>query len=310
MKLDHSDKKSTGFALSLLCLALLALPGCGASETGAAYEPTVTMRADALAPGEATVSDDGGANTTNGDTPETQGGTGTLAGQVVFVGQPPQLPQLVPTKDLEVCKPYDNERLIVNPQNKGVKNVFIWIERLPKTVAKTPVPEQPALFDQKACKFVPHAQLLRAKQIIKVLSDDPIAHNTHTYPGRADVFNSTVQKDREGKTQFSYNRAEKSPVRIGCDFHGWMEAWQLPLDHSYAALTDADGRFVLGGTPDQPDSGLPLPTGKYKLQIWHEAAGSGASNNRFLVKNQSVTITADKQEVIEIPYPASRVATN
>jgi hypothetical protein len=309
MNLAHAEYRSTAPAVWLASVALLALSGCNGSETGASYEPTVTMRPDALVAGDASDTDNGQTKAGGDQTPEVQG-LGTLAGQVVFVGQIPQLPQLVPTKDLEVCKPYANQSLIVNPQNKGVKNVFIWIERLPKTVAKTPVPEQAATFDQKACQFVPHAQLLRAKQTIKVLSDDPIAHNTHTYPSRADVFNSTVQKDREGKTQFAYNRAEKSPVRIGCDFHGWMEAWQLPLDHSYAALTDADGRFVLGGTPENPESGLPLPAGKYKLQIWHEAAGSGASNNRFLVKNQSVTITANQQEEIKINYQASRVATN
>ena len=49
-----------------------------------------------------------------------------------------------------------------------------------------------AVFDQKGCRFLPHVVVVRVGQKMLIKSGDPIAHNTHTFPSRNDVFNSTI----------------------------------------------------------------------------------------------------------------------
>ena len=57
------------------------------------------------------------------------GSWGTLKGRFVFDGTPPSTSKLTPTKDLTVCGKHDlfNESLIVNPENKGIQNVVIFM---------------------------------------------------------------------------------------------------------------------------------------------------------------------------------------
>src|SRR5207247_5859701 len=52
-------------------------------------------------------------------------------------------------------------------------------------------------------------------------------------------------------------------VRVGCDVHPWMRGWLVVLDHPYAAVTGADGRFAIAA----------VPAGSYTLALWHEMLG-------------------------------------
>jgi hypothetical protein len=51
-----------------------------------------------------------------------------------------------------------------------------------------------------------------------------------------------------------------------------MLAYQLPLDHPYAALTDADGKFTISD----------LPSGSHNFTLWHE--GKKLRNYKVTVK--------------------------
>lgn len=287
-------------------VTLLMLAGCGAESTGASYKATVTMRDSAIVPGGDSSEPNGNGGTDNGQTPTTASGFGTLTGLVKFVGTVPVLADVAPSKQTDICKPHKAEALIVNPENQGVQNVFVWIKKRPKGAEATSVPNAPALFDQQFCQFKPHAQLVRVEQKIIVKNSDGVAHNT-----KASTFLSTPFDSgglpKLSETEFAYDNAEKQPIVVTCSFHGWMKAWQFPLKHSYAALTGADGRFVLGASPDNPD-GLKLPAGNYKLQVWHESAGSGPPSNRYLEKNRTFTITANETTDITIDYPARKVS--
>jgi hypothetical protein len=61
-----------------------------------------------------------------------------------------------------------------------------------------------------------------------------------------------------------------------------MNAWQLPLDHPFAAVTDADGRFEISG----------LPPGKYTFSVWHETPGY-LSNNKLAVEIKAGQVTSE-----------------
>ena len=56
---------------------------------------------------------------------------------------------------------------------------------------------------------------------------------------------------------------ESRPVKVSCDIHTYMTGWWVVVDHPYAAITDADGKFHIDN----------LPVGKHDFIIWHEKAG-------------------------------------
>src|SRR5205823_3249722 len=94
----------------------------------------------------------------------------TVKGQVVFAGANlPARPKLNVTKDQDHCLskgPVLGEELVVNPDSKGVKNVFVWITDA--NGGKPPIapdlakpPAKPVELDQPVCAFIPHAMAVR-----------------------------------------------------------------------------------------------------------------------------------------------------
>jgi hypothetical protein len=208
---------------------------------------------------------------------------GSFTGKVVLTGSQSPLPPLITkgsaVKDPEVCAAVDvpDDRLVLGEGN-GVANVFIYLSKAPKGGKPLEVPADPFLFDQKNCRFLPHAVVLPVGQIVKVLSDDSIAHNTHTYPNKNQAVNSTVEPgDRVGKLEMVYRKAEAQPVSVKCDYHTWMTAYHLPVDHPYAAVTAEDGSFTISD----------LPPGTHSFVVWHEAAAGNFVERKLTVDIQS-----------------------
>lgn len=50
-------------------------------------------------------------------------------------------------------------------------------------------------------------------------------------------------------------------VDLRCDVHEWMNAYLVPAETPYFAVTDASGSFAI----DE------IPAGTYTLRLWHEA---------------------------------------
>src|SRR5262249_36001421 len=55
--------------------------------------------------------------------------------------------------------------------------------------------------------------------------------------------------------------------QVTCPLRPYMVAWVRVVASPYLALTDAEGRFSLGG----------VPPGKYRVVVWHEAVGNLAA---------------------------------
>jgi len=53
---------------------------------------------------------------------------------------------------------------------------------------------------------------------------------------------------------------EKYPMKVTCDFHSWMSAYLLVLDHPYMAISDEKGNFQIKN----------LPAGEHSFYLWHE----------------------------------------
>ena len=257
---------------------------------GAVADVTVTFKAD-----EAVEASSGGDEAEVSVGP---GGVGTFKGKVVFGGNPPALNDIVgrnaPVKDAETCaaEAIPDERLVVG-EDGGVQHVFVYLAKAPRGVPRAVPPEEPVIFDQKGCRFLPHTLIARAGQVVNILSDDPIAHNTHTFPSKNTSFNQGIPPDDRTGTPMTYRKAENTPVSVKCDYHAWMSAWHLVLDHPYAAITNENGEFEIAE----------LPAGMHKFQIWHEGADGG-----YVARNFQVEVPGGGTVEKTIEYPVSKFA--
>jgi plastocyanin len=283
-----------------MAISLPFIAGCGDNGLGggASQETSVVvLPADLLTDGEGDAveiepdSDDGGTEATGS-------GPGNFSGRVVLTGTAPTLGPIhtkgANIKDAEVCAAVDmpNERLVTGADN-GVANVFIYMQKAPKGTAKPTPLDEAVIFDQKNCRFLPHCLVVPTGQLVKVLSNDTVGHNTHSYPARNNAINNTVSPgDRVGALQFTYKSSEREPLRVVCDFHSWMIAWHLPVDHPFVALTDADGNFEI----------TDLPSGDHVFTVWHEAA-----KGKFVKRKLKVTVQPGQTTTQEIEYAASQL---
>jgi len=221
-------------------------------------------------------------------------GYGDLTGRIIFDGDVPKLLPKInknnPAAKLPACcaiKDTANDSLVINPNNKGIQHVFVYLKKVSKSaihpeLAKSKQAE--VVFDQKACVFKPHAMVVRTDQTVVVKSDDNVAHNTHTYP----VFNQgqnfiVAPNDRVGIKMPKFNSKEPLPMQVKCDIHAWMQAYWLVVDHPYATVTDADGRFTIPK----------LPAGDYTFVVWQERVGYLDKAMQATIKNGAKTDLGD-----------------
>jgi hypothetical protein len=289
----------------LSCAALSALAaglsGCGGQQavTSGASSPTSIVIKHSKDKGDSTAAAPKGEAPANGGAPAAAGGFGTLRGKVVLQGTAPKLEPLF-AKGSEMKEPIcvkehaiPNDKLVIGEGN-GVANVFIFLPKAPSGVAVPPPADEPVKFDQKDCRFFPHALVLRTGQTLKILNDDSVSHNTHTYSTRSDTnFNQLLSPHNSSGVDFKYQMSESKPSEVKCDIHSWMRAYQLPLDHPWAAVTGPNGEYEIKN----------VPAGTQKFQVWHEAAGGGG----YLDRNLTVTIKPGEVTTKDIPYDASKL---
>jgi hypothetical protein len=186
---------------------------------------------------------------------------GSLRARFVLSGPLPEPQVLQIERDAEVCGNVGlvDESLVINSQNRGIRNLIVWLE------AKSPVPihpqrqaQQPALLDNRGCRFEPRVLCLQTGQPLQLLNNDPVVHNAAAFLRRSTPFNEVIPAGKPSERII--RKAETLPVRVDCSIHSWMKAWLVVLDHPYAAVSDADGRVE-----------LPLlPAGEWRFRFWHE----------------------------------------
>ena len=100
----------------------------------------------------------------------------------------------------------------------------------------------------------------RVGQRILITNSDPINHCPIIAPRRNPGYNAIIPAGERGEY---YERPEPGPVPVTCAANAWMKAWQLPLDHHFAAVSDEKGEFTIKG----------LPPGEHFFRIWQERGG-------------------------------------
>ncbi len=191
---------------------------------------------------------------------------GRLTGQFVLDGDVPTAEEIENVKEQICAKLVPTDELVVNKENKGIANVFVFIP----AAKKPPVPAELAkskdkevVLDQKGCRFLPHAQVMRTDQVLLVKSMDNCGHNTHPYPIKNNPENFTVPANERAGIPWKVKIPENNPTQVKCDIHPWMTTYVLVLDHPYAAVSDKDGKFTIEN----------LPAGDFEFRYWHERVG-------------------------------------
>lgn len=224
-----------------------------------------------------------------------QDGWGDVTGQFVLSGDMPEPVVLIRkgdanVKNSEVCAAvthYKND-LSIDPETKGIANIFIYMRKADKVHPDLQESEKKeVVFDQKNCRFTPHSLLVRTDQTVVIKSDDPIQHNTHTYPLRNQAYNFILKPNERSGEKIQYPVPEFLPIQVKCDIHPWMMAYWMILDHPYMAVTDENGSFTIER----------LPAGQNEFRVWHERVG-------YLDRKFTVTVSdgeTTRLDPVEVP---------
>jgi hypothetical protein len=233
---------------------------------------------------------------------------GEVKGRIVWGGGDLPAPKPIdlndatgkPHQDKEHCLsqgPLLDETWVVNKNDKGIRWTFVWLAPDPKSdVKKLPIhPDLKELkvkeveMDQPCCAFIPRCLALREGQTLVVKNSSPVAHNVN-YTGDSRVGNPSENKTiKAGDAMTIENlKAQRLPMTIQCNIHGWMKARVAIFDHPYFAVTDEHGRFHIPKAP----------AGDYRLKIYHDAVGwrggaAGRDGDKISIKPNAVTDLGD-----------------
>ena len=211
---------------------------------------------------------------------------GELMGMVALDGMAPKNAAIKMNAD-PVCVSENTtaqfqETFEIGSDGKSLANVFVYVkDGLGDYVFDTPT--EPAIIDQRQCRYHPHVFGVRVGQPIEIMNSDPTLHNIHALPKNNPEFN-TGQPIQGMKTTRTFDEPEVM-VPFKCDVHGWMNAYVGVLSHPYFGVTGTDGKFNL----------KTLPPGTYTIEAWHERLG---------VQEQTVTIGEKETKDIAFTFKA------
>ena len=161
-----------------------------------------------------------------------------------------------------------DESLLIDPKSKGLKNVFVYFlfepgTKIPIAPSQQKFPPE-VVIDQPACMFWPRALAVREGQVFVVNNSSAIAHNIRwTGDPVAGNDGRNVLIMPGDKTEIKDLKAQRLPLPLECNIHGWMKGRLGVFNHPYYAITDENGNFEIKDAP----------AGVQKLMIYHEEVG-------------------------------------
>lgn len=195
---------------------------------------------------------------------------GELTGHFTYGGpKPAPEAEKVDPATLKMCLPGGGEILkenLVVADDGSLANVLLYV--VTKGVKVHPdlaaAPAQPPVIDNLQCRFEPHVLGVVIGQKVLLKNSDPMPHNMNVQP-LSDAAASINPLMSPGQTiEHKFNRAQRVPVPVKCNIHGWMIGYVLPRDNPYFAVSGKDGKFKLDKLP------LNVPL---EIKVWHEMKG-------------------------------------
>lgn len=201
--------------------------------------------------------------------------------------------------DKEHCGALNSEEIVINPKNRGLKNVWVYLRPDSKDKSAKLDPKKdikPELVkgtgkthdvDQPKCAFIPRVMAIREGDFINYKNSSPVSHNTKLDADPpSPSFNKTIAPGGSYKDHQPFV-AQRSPVVFSCSIHPWMSGRFMVFDHPYFAVTNDDGKFTI---PDCPE-------GNYRIVYRHEG---GFHKGREGALGWPITIKAGANGAMEV----------
>jgi plastocyanin len=155
-----------------------------------------------------------------------------------------------------------NEKLVVHPENKGIKNVVVHVYagRRGSNLPQTPPRSATVTLANLDCRFEPHIVVTQTGDTLKVTNPDEIGHNANFDFFNNKQVNFTIPAGQQKSVELV--ESELRPIPVECNIHPWMKGYVLVLDHPFAAVSDDSGDLEIPGLP----VGEPLV-----FSVFHEA---------------------------------------
>jgi plastocyanin len=131
----------------------------------------------------------------------------------------------------------------------------VYLEKAPGGAFELPEGGR-ASMDQRDQTFVPHVLAITVGTTVDFPNNDLTFHNVFSLSKTRTFDLGRYSRGRSKSVRFD----RPGVVRVFCDIHSHMSAFILVFAHSYFAVTDRAGRYVIPG----------VPPGTYALAVWHE----------------------------------------
>jgi plastocyanin len=202
-----------------------------------------------------------------------------IRGRIVYDGT--EIPK---RKEIPKSNGAYTEDWVVNPTNRGVQNVVVWLvpeltneqmealksrklREVPGFQANEIYPglmtkeDATVLIPEKPMAFVPHIATVRAGSEVVFYRESTVPHNVKWDSRNNGMANLLVPPGRQATLKNT--KPERYPIVVVDSIYPWMEAYAWVFDHPYFAVTDGDGRFELKFAPK----------GNLRLVVWQESLG-------------------------------------
>lgn len=190
--------------------------------------------------------------------------TGTLKARIVFGGGVIEPAKITPNTDVAFCGQHElfNERLLVNAENKGIRNTVLYVHtgRGGSTLPPQEPPQATHELANENCRFEPRVVALQAGDTLKVTNPDEVTHNANISFFANGAMNVTVAP--KGEKAVLVEKPEPAVIPVECNIHPWMKGFVVVLDHPFVGISDENGEIEISD----------LPPGKLVFRLWNEAA--------------------------------------
>jgi len=209
-------------------------------------------------------------------------GSASISGVVKFQGTAPRPTRIDLSADPFCAQAHSSslsaEDMLVGA-NGALENVVVYISE-GLGAATFPVPEKPAVMEQKGCQYKPHVLAMRAGQKLDVVNSDATTHNIHPMPNNNREWNISQPQGVPIEQVFA---REEIAISVKCNIHPWMRSYIAVIKNPYFAVTGQNGNFDLKD----------LPPGTYTLEAWHEKLGS---------RTQKITVGAGETKTVDFAF--------
>lgn len=202
----------------------------------------------------------------------------TIRGRVVFEGEPIPMQKFIPK-----ASGARTEEWVVNPFNRGVQNVIVWLapeqtaeqmEALKSKKLKVFPSFKPEDFHPSTGKpddrkivipampwaFVPHVTAMRDGATLTIQNLTTDLEKVKMEGAINPAVNPLLAQQQVFKQKMV---AERLPILLESSIHSWLTAYVKVFDHPYFAVTNAEGEFLIPNAP----------AGNLRLFVWQESAG-------------------------------------